>query len=66
MTIAMNKLSNLILTLQGDGNYQGAVDLLKNKGVINAQLQADLKRLDAASIPVDISFKQGKEVLGLL
>ena len=29
------------------------------------QLQADLDRLAAASIPVDIVYNQGKEVLGL-
>ena len=65
MTIAMNELSKLILTLQGDGDYEGAVTLLKDKGVISAQLAKDLARLEEASIPVDIVFNQGKEVLGL-
>jgi hypothetical protein len=65
MTVAMNELSKLILTLQGDGNYQGAVDLLATKGVISEQLAKDLSRLEDAKIPVDIVFKQGKEVLGL-
>jgi peptidase M49-like protein len=65
MTIAMNELSKLILTLQGDGNYNGAVDLLKTKGVITKQLADDLQQLEAAAIPVDIVFEQGKKVLGL-
>lgn len=65
MTVAMNELTRLILTLQGNGDYQGAVDLLANKGVIGGQLAKDLARLEAASIPVDIVFKQGKDVLGL-
>jgi hypothetical protein len=65
MTVAMNELSKLILTLQGDGDYQGAVDLLAIKGVISKQLAKDLGRLEAAKIPVDIVFKQGKDVLGL-
>ena len=65
MTVAMNELSKLILTLQGDGNYQGAVDLLSTQGVISEQLAKDLARLEKASIPVDIVFKQGKDVLGL-
>lgn len=65
MTIAINELSKLILTLQGDGDYQGAVNLLASKGVINQQLEKDLGRLEKAKIPVDIVFKQGKEVLGL-
>jgi len=65
MTIAMNELSKLILTLQGDGNYQGAVDLLSTQGVISEQLTKDLARLEKARIPVDIVFKQGKDILGL-
>ncbi|MGB0496542.1 MAG: Zn-dependent hydrolase, partial [Kangiellaceae bacterium] len=65
MTLAMNALSKLILTLQGDGDYQGAVDLLGTKGVISEQLAADLAKLEKANIPVDIVFEQGKEVLGL-
>jgi hypothetical protein len=32
---------------------------------IKPQLQEDLDRLAAASIPVDIVFEQGTEVLGL-
>ncbi len=65
MTIAMNELSKLILTLQGDGDYQGALKLLNTKGVITDQLALDLAKLEKASIPVDIVFEQGKEVLGL-
>ncbi len=65
MTIAMNELSKLILTLQGDGDYEGAVKLLATKGVITKQLAADLALLEKANIPVDIVFEQGKEVLGL-
>lgn len=65
MTIAMNELSKLILTLQGDGDYDGAVKLLATKGIITEQLAADLALLEKANIPVDIVFEQGKEVLGL-
>jgi len=65
MTVAINELSNLILTLQGDGNYQGVVDLLANQGVIGPQLAKDLSRLQSANIPVDIIFDQGKSQLGL-
>jgi hypothetical protein len=35
------------------------------RGNVDAQLQADLDRLDAVSIPVDIVYKQGKAILGL-
>ncbi len=65
MREAMNGLSELILTLQGDGNYQGVDALVADKGLIKDQLAADLKRLEDANIPVDIVFEQGKQVLGL-
>lgn len=65
MEIAMADLSRLLLTLQGDGDYEGAVKLTNESGVISEQLQADLDRLTQASIPVDITFQQGAAVLGL-
>jgi hypothetical protein len=65
MTVAMNELSKLILTIQGNGDYQGSLDLLNNKGIISEQLANDLARLEKAKIPVDIVFNQGKSVLGL-
>ncbi len=65
METAMNELSRVLLTLQGDGNYEGAVELLDTRGVIGPQLQADLDRLTEANIPVDIIFTQGVDVLGL-
>ncbi len=65
MQEAMTKLSNLILTIQGDGDYAKATELLETKGVVGAELQADLDRLAEADIPVDVTFIQGKEVLGL-
>jgi hypothetical protein len=60
---AMTALSEVILTLQGDGNYDGATELIEEKGVIGPQLQADLDRLAEANIPVDIVFEQGMAVL---
>jgi hypothetical protein len=60
---AMNALSEQILTLQGDGNYDGVAALVAEKGKIGAQLQSDLDRLNAAGIPVDVVFEQGGEVL---
>ena len=65
MTHAMTELSRLLLTLQGDGDYQGASELTASKGVIGEQLQADLDRLTRAGIPVDITFRQGPAQLGL-
>ena len=65
MGAAVEALSELILTLQGDGNYEGVAELVESMGVIKPDLGSDLARLEAASIPVDIHFNQGKKVLGL-
>ena len=65
MTEAMNTLGEKILTIQGDGDYEKAKQMVKEKGVIKEQLKKDLKRLSEAGIPRDIRFKQGKKVLGI-
>ena len=65
MEQAMTALSNMLIVLQGDGDYEGAVSLTEEKGIIGDQLQKDLQRLSDANIPVDITFTQGVEVLGL-
>ena len=65
MSEAIDSLSNLILTLQGNGDYDGVDNLVKEKGVIREDLATSLNQLSEANIPVDITFKQGKEVLGL-
>jgi hypothetical protein len=38
---------------------------MEEYGSIRPQLQADLDRLAAAGIPVDIAYEQGMDVLGL-
>lgn len=65
MIVAMKDLSNLILTLQGNGDYDGVAKLVAEKGTISDELQADLNRLSDANIPVDVIFEQGTAVLGL-
>jgi hypothetical protein len=65
MGAAVEALSELILTLQGDGNYGGVAELVATMGMIKPDLASDLARLEAANIPVDIHFNQGKKVLGL-
>lgn len=65
MGAAMTDLSRLLLTLQGDGDYQGVVKLTESRGIIEPQLQGDLDRLTRANIPVDIAFQQGAAELGL-
>ena len=65
MKDAMNALSEKILTLQGNGDYDGVVQLLENYGKVGSVLQGDLDMLAEKGIPVDIIFEQGAEVLGL-
>jgi hypothetical protein len=65
MRQAMDELSGLILKLQGDGDYAGVAKVTQELGNIRPQLQSDLARLAARSIPVDVTFEQGKQVLGL-
>ena len=65
MGVAIANLSRVLLTLQGDGDYEGAKKLTETKGIIAPQLQADLDRLTQAAIPVDIAFQQGIAELGL-
>ncbi len=65
MESSMADLSRLLLTLQGDGDYEGVVKLTETRGIIEPELQGDLDRLTQADIPVDITFQQGVAELGL-
>ncbi|MBT8190020.1 MAG: Zn-dependent hydrolase [Bacteroidia bacterium] len=62
---AMESLSELILTLQGDGNYNGVAKLVEEKGKIKEALASDLNKLSRKGIPVDVVFNQGVDVLGI-
>lgn len=65
MKPAVDALSAKILTLQGDGDHAGARAFLDQYGRIGPELQSDMDRIEQQNIPVDIVFKQGREVLGL-
>ncbi len=65
MKDAMNSLSTLIITLQGNGDYDGVTKLMEEKGSIGPDLQKELDKLSGLGIPVDIVFEQGTKVLGL-
>ncbi len=62
---AVDALSRDILMMQGDGDYARAGRMLDEMGIIRPELQADLDRIDRAGIPVDVTFEQGRELLGL-
>ena len=65
MKKAVESLVGKILTVQGDGDYDTAKAWVEGDGVMTESLRRDLDRVNTAGIPVDIVFKQGKEVLGL-
>jgi len=62
---AMNEWASFVLTIEGDGNYDGATEFLVANGVINPELQSELDLLKSKQIPVDIVYDQGVTVLGL-
>ena len=65
MQDAMEELSSIILTLQGNGDYNGVAKLVAEKGLISEDLQKDLDMLSEQNIPVDVIFEQGLSALGL-
>jgi hypothetical protein len=65
MRQAMDDLSRDILVMQGNGDYDAVSTFLTKYGVISPELQQDLDRVNAAEIPVDVVFEQGRSVLGL-
>jgi hypothetical protein len=65
MKEASTELTQIILKIQGDGDYDAAKMLVTEKGVIMPDLQSDLDKLSEAGIPVDIVFEQGPDVMGL-
>jgi hypothetical protein len=58
MRSAADALSRRILTIQGDGDYDAAGRMYAELGTIGPVLAADLARLGAKSIPVDIVYDQ--------
>ncbi|MCD4683810.1 MAG: Zn-dependent hydrolase [Bacteroidales bacterium] len=65
MKSASIELTQLIIKLQGDGDYEATKNLISEMGIIKSELQADLDKLAEAGIPIDIVFEQGPEMLGL-
>ncbi len=59
MEQAVRALSEKILRLQGDGDYEGAGEFVAEMGVIGPVLGEELRRIASAGIPVDVVFEQG-------
>ena len=65
MQSAMVSLMQKILVIQGNGDYDAAKAWVEEAAMLPPGLQADLDRLNNSNIPVDITFNQGPEVIGL-
>jgi hypothetical protein len=63
MSGAVDALSEIILTVQGDGDYEAAKALVERLGQMGPDLRSDLDRLASQGIPTDITFEQGMSVL---
>ena len=62
---AINDWSAFILSVEGEGDYEKAVNYMKENGKVRPDLQAGLELLKTANIPKDVIFEQGKAALGL-
>jgi hypothetical protein len=58
MRSATDALAETILVLQGRGDYEGAAAFQREYGTMSETLRADLARLSARGIPVDIVYQQ--------
>jgi hypothetical protein len=62
---AINEWSAFILSVEGDGDYDKAVNYMKENGKVRPDLQVGLELLKTANIPKDVVFDQGRVALGL-
>ncbi len=60
---AMERWANIIITTQGDGNFDFAKQFRLENGGISESLQKDLDLINNAGIPKDIKFIQGPDIL---
>jgi hypothetical protein len=65
MRAATDSLAGQILRFQGDGDYEGAKRFMQARAALPNDLRSELDGLAAKGIPVDVTFEQGLEVLGL-
>lgn len=64
MKKAVSDLGRKILTIQGDGDYEKAKQMLSEMGIMKPELEKDLTNVSKAGIPRDIIFEQGKQLFG--
>jgi hypothetical protein len=64
-TTAVEEMAATLLTLQGDGDHEGAKAWYRSTGAVGNVQHRDLDRLAGAAVPIDVIYEQGLEVLGL-
>ncbi len=65
MKSSIEKFSVEVMRILAEGDYTAAKEIIESKGNMLPTLQEDLKRISSAGIPIDITFEQGEQVLGL-
>ena len=62
---AMEDWGRVILTTQGEGDFEFAEKFAAENGKIKAAMQQDIDRINNSAVPRDIRFREGLDVLGL-
>ena len=62
MKKAIESLSKMVLEIQGNGDYEMAAEIIRDKGYIHNELLNDLYRIQRAKIPKDVVYDQGDQV----
>lgn len=62
---AIESLSNDIITIQGNGNYEDAKKFMDKYNVVPENLKNDIEKINSKNIPVDVIWQQGLETLKL-
>lgn len=62
---SIRDLIKIIFSLQGSGNYNEAKKFIEENSNFPEELKRMIKVINNKNIPVDLVFKQGKNVLGL-
>ena len=65
MKDAVEKALEKLIIIQGDGDYEAAAQLISRDGSMPGYFRADIDRINATDIPVDVYFKQGMDHLDL-
>jgi len=65
MSSSIDELTTLIHKIEQDGDYKKAKEIATDKAMIKEPLKTDIIKIHEQGVPIDVRFKQGKDVLGL-